>query len=118
MGTRGSFPGGKAAGGVKLTTHLHLVPSSRMDGVISPPPQYAFMAWYSAKSTKCLNVLTSQPYKSDAKVKYYILSIEIFLGLNLVAKQCPTFRKLSHTSSYQMCTGDSKFGGKAAGALS
>jgi hypothetical protein len=29
MGTRGSFPGGKAAGGVKLTTHLHLVPSSK-----------------------------------------------------------------------------------------
>jgi hypothetical protein len=26
MGTRGFFPGGKAAGGVKLTTHLHLVP--------------------------------------------------------------------------------------------
>jgi hypothetical protein len=26
MGTGGSFPGSKAAGGVKLTTHLHLVP--------------------------------------------------------------------------------------------
>jgi hypothetical protein len=25
MGTRGSFPGGKAAGGVTLTTSLHLV---------------------------------------------------------------------------------------------
>jgi hypothetical protein len=29
MGTKGSFPGGKAAGSVKLTTHLHLVPRSK-----------------------------------------------------------------------------------------
>jgi hypothetical protein len=36
MGTRGSFPGGKATGvrGMKLTTHLHLVPRSSMRGVI------------------------------------------------------------------------------------
>jgi hypothetical protein len=30
MGTRGSFPGR----GVKLTTHIHLVPTSRMRGFI------------------------------------------------------------------------------------
>jgi hypothetical protein len=29
MDTRGSFPGGKAAGVVKLTTHLHLLPRSK-----------------------------------------------------------------------------------------
>jgi hypothetical protein len=29
MGTGGSLPKGKVAGGVKLTTHLHLVPRSR-----------------------------------------------------------------------------------------
>jgi diadenosine tetraphosphate (Ap4A) HIT family hydrolase len=29
MGTRVSFPGGKAARGVKLTTHLHIVPRSK-----------------------------------------------------------------------------------------
>jgi hypothetical protein len=29
MGTRGSFPGGKATEGVKLPTHLHLVPKSK-----------------------------------------------------------------------------------------
>jgi hypothetical protein len=29
---------------VKLTTHLHLVPS-RMRGAIPPLPQYVFMAW-------------------------------------------------------------------------
>jgi hypothetical protein len=30
MDTGGSFPGGKAKGGVKLTTDLHLVPRSKM----------------------------------------------------------------------------------------
>jgi hypothetical protein len=45
MGTSGSFPGGKSGRGVKLTTHLHLVPSLRMPGSIPPLLQYAFMAW-------------------------------------------------------------------------
>jgi hypothetical protein len=30
MGTKGSFSGSKAAGGVKLTVHFHLVPRSRI----------------------------------------------------------------------------------------
>jgi len=30
---------------VKVTTHLHLVPRSRICGAIPPLPQYAFMAW-------------------------------------------------------------------------
>jgi hypothetical protein len=34
MGTRGSFPRGKVAGVVKLTTYLHLVLRSRMRGAI------------------------------------------------------------------------------------
>jgi hypothetical protein len=42
--------GGKATGGMKLTTHLHLVPKSRMRGAIPPLPQYAFMEWCSAKA--------------------------------------------------------------------
>jgi hypothetical protein len=45
MGTRGSFAGSKAAGDVKLTTHLHLVPRSRMCGAIPPLNQDAFLAW-------------------------------------------------------------------------
>jgi hypothetical protein len=44
--------------GVKLTTHLHLVPRSRMRGVIPPLPQYVFMAWclvkHKNKFTFCL----------------------------------------------------------------
>ena len=32
------FPGGKSGRGVKLTTHLHLLPRLRMSGVIYPLP--------------------------------------------------------------------------------
>jgi len=51
MGTRGrgSFPGGKAAGVLKLTTHLHPVPRSRMRVAIPPLPLYTSMAWCSVK---------------------------------------------------------------------
>jgi len=38
--------------GVKLTTHLHLVPRSRMCGAIPSLPQYAFMAWCSVTKIK------------------------------------------------------------------
>jgi len=40
----GSFPRDKAAG-VKLTTHLHQVPSLGMRGAILPLIQYTFMVW-------------------------------------------------------------------------
>jgi hypothetical protein len=43
-GYQGLFPWGQSDRGVKLTTHLHLVPRSRMRGAIPPLPQYAFMA--------------------------------------------------------------------------
>jgi len=33
----------------QLTTHLHLVPRSRMRGAIPPLPQNVFMAWYYVK---------------------------------------------------------------------
>jgi hypothetical protein len=49
MGTRDSFSGVKRLG-VKLTTHLHLVPKSRMRGAILALPQYAFMACCSVKA--------------------------------------------------------------------
>jgi hypothetical protein len=35
--------------GVKLTTHLQLVPRLRMHRAIPPLLQYAFMAWYLVK---------------------------------------------------------------------
>jgi hypothetical protein len=58
VGTRGYFPGGKAAGGVKLTTYLHLVPRSRIREAILPLPQYAFMTWYSVKKHRDKFTLT------------------------------------------------------------
>jgi hypothetical protein len=45
MGTRGSF-----LGGVKLTTHLLLVPTSNNAWRHTSTPQYAFMAWSSVKA--------------------------------------------------------------------
>jgi hypothetical protein len=50
MGSRGFFLGGKSAGGVKMTTHLHLVPRSGIGGAIPLILQYAFMAWCSIKA--------------------------------------------------------------------
>jgi len=46
MGTRGSLPGGKAAGTVKLITYLHLCQGQQCT-VTHPLPQYAFTAWCS-----------------------------------------------------------------------
>jgi hypothetical protein len=48
MGTRGCFLGSSGRG-VKLTTHLHLVPKS-MSGAIHPLPQYTFMEWCLVKA--------------------------------------------------------------------
>jgi len=48
MDTRSSFPRVKRPG-VKLATHLLLVPRSGMRGVIPTLPQYVFMAWYLLK---------------------------------------------------------------------
>jgi hypothetical protein len=49
MRTRGSFPGSKAARGVKLTTHLHLGPRSNNVWSYTSTPQHAFMAWCLVK---------------------------------------------------------------------
>jgi hypothetical protein len=45
----GFFSWGWSGWGVKLTTHLHLVPRSRMRGFIPLLPQYVFMAWSLVK---------------------------------------------------------------------
>jgi hypothetical protein len=58
MGTRGSFLRGKVTRGVKLATHLHLMPRSRMRGATPPLPQYVSMAWFSVKAQGQLYFLT------------------------------------------------------------
>jgi hypothetical protein len=49
-GTRDSFVGGKAARGVKLTTHFHPLPRSRMRGAILPLPNTP--SWRGAQLRK------------------------------------------------------------------
>jgi hypothetical protein len=69
MGTGGSFPGGKSGRGVKLTTHLHLVPRSRMRGAIySSTHQYIFMAWCLVKHRKTLPLYIDIDSKSIIEI--------------------------------------------------
>jgi hypothetical protein len=49
MGTGDYFPGGKSCRGVKLTTHLHLVPRSKNAWSYTSTLQYVFMAWCLVK---------------------------------------------------------------------
>jgi hypothetical protein len=50
--TKGSFPGGKAAGAWSWPLTSHLVPRSRVRWAIPPLTQYASMAWCSVKNKK------------------------------------------------------------------
>jgi hypothetical protein len=52
MDNRDPFRGGYSSPGVKLTTHLPLVPRSRIRGAIPSLPQYAFMGWCSVKKAQ------------------------------------------------------------------
>jgi hypothetical protein len=76
--TRCSFLGGKAAGGVKLTTHLHLVLRSKNEWCYTSTPQYAFMAWCSVKHRGIFTLLLlyftctfkiPRPFKSEDWIK-------------------------------------------------
>jgi hypothetical protein len=51
MGTRGSFPGGKATGAWSWSLTSTWCRGQRMSGAIHPLPQYAFMAWCSVKKS-------------------------------------------------------------------
>jgi hypothetical protein len=57
MGTRGSFPGGKAAGAWSWPLTSILCRVQRMSGAIPPLPHYAFMAWCSVKVQGQLHLL-------------------------------------------------------------
>jgi hypothetical protein len=71
MGARGSFPGDKSSGGVQLTTHLHLVPRSRMRGAIPPLAQYA------SKCGAQLNTGTTLPLP----LPLYLSLTALYLGI-------------------------------------
>jgi len=54
----GLFPWGKSAGGVKLTTHLCLMPRLRMRGAISTRPNTPSWCGAQFKKAQGLNYLT------------------------------------------------------------
>jgi hypothetical protein len=48
-------------GGVKLATHLHLVPSLRIHGAIPPLAPYIFVAWYLVKHRDNFPIIHRRP---------------------------------------------------------
>jgi len=58
MGTRGSFPGGKAAGAWSW-------PLTSMRGAVPPLPQYDFMAWCLVNSGTTLPLLCEDAIKRN-----------------------------------------------------
>jgi len=81
-GARGSFPGGKVAGGVKLTTHLHLMQRLKMREVIPPLPNTP--SWCSVRSTGTTFCL--------------YLPGELQSGTTVFISPCT-----SHSSCWQLC---------------
>jgi hypothetical protein len=75
------FPWGQSGRGVKLTTHFHLIPTSRMRGAIPPLPQYAFMAWYSVKEEGQFYLYLY--IKETSQWMSYVTSAECFLPSSL-----------------------------------
>jgi len=73
-GYRGSFLG-VHGWGMKLTTHLHLLPTIRMSKAVPLLPIYAFMAWTGKTLHFCINL--------DELIKWVVLfSRGIFLFTN------------------------------------
>jgi hypothetical protein len=66
-GYQGLFPWEKSGRGVKLTTHLHIMPRSRMHGAIPPLPQYIFMAWCLVKHRDNFTLPFTLLQKRDVK---------------------------------------------------
>jgi hypothetical protein len=78
MGIGDSFPGGKTAGRVKLTTHLHLVLRSKNELSYTSTPQYAFMAWCSVEAQGQLYLLPKMRRENKNLDNLMILRRNIF----------------------------------------
>jgi len=86
-GYRWPFSRGKIVPGVKLTTHFHPLPRSRMRGAILPLPQYIFMLWCSVKKAQgqlylylCLITLTLETlmnFESEFFFLVYCLQLTV-----------------------------------------
>jgi hypothetical protein len=79
----GALSLGQNGQGVKLTTHLHLVPRSRMCGAIPPLPQYVFMAWSLVKHRDSFTFF----YLFISMTRYFQLSeIDLLEQMNILRR--------------------------------
>jgi hypothetical protein len=82
----GALSLGYSGWGVKLTTHFHLVPRSRMRGAIPALPQYVFMVWCSVKAQGKLPFFTFYGMVKHSElngVSHYNI-VDFFVGLILI----------------------------------
>jgi hypothetical protein len=84
-GTRGSFPGGKAAMAWSWPLTFILCWGQRMSGAIPPLPQYAFMAWCLVKAQGISVYFCNQLYKifTYSLVSSCCCTLRIFISLSL-----------------------------------
>jgi hypothetical protein len=111
----GALSVGESGWGVKLTTHLHLVPKSRMSGAIPPLPQLVFMMWCLVKhrdnfaciftftftlTVFCLSPLSciafsSSCFRSDYGFSFTICFLYIANDNMIIVFFCPNFFKFN-----------------------
>jgi hypothetical protein len=68
---------------VKLTTHLHLVPSSKNEWSYTFTPQYAFMAWCSVKAQGQLYLCQGYHHPAERSDRFQHRSSAFCSVLNL-----------------------------------
>jgi len=91
-GYQGLFPWGWSSGRVKLTTHLHLVPRSRLRVNVPPLPQYVFMVWYLIKHRENLTFF---------KFDIYNLNVNVLLSSVITNSQCPMLNGATVASTWK-----------------
>ena len=113
MGIKGSFSGYKAGRGVKLTVHLHLAPTSKTHGAISPsPPTPSWRAqgqFYLHHLIFVYERCTADSYTNDSLSKHIHTTRGYRLGLltrrrsQVIRSMCPcgtvgyTEKNMRHT---------------------
>jgi hypothetical protein len=121
---RGLYPWGYSGRGVKLTTHPHLVPKSRMRGAIPPFPRYVFMAWWLVKHRDNFSFYLYLCWVSGARiVQWYSTRLQVGWSGGRVPAGAGNFSlhhrvqtgSGGHPASYPLGTRGSFPGGKAAG---
>jgi hypothetical protein len=84
---RGALSLGVKWWGVKLTTHLHLVPRPRMRGAIPPLTQYVLMVWCLVKhrdnfTFHYISISHSHYAYTQRKTNFVIARFQVFTAIN------------------------------------